>query len=443
MGLTKSEAKELSERVLGMCRADEASVSVGNSSSLNLRFANNDITTNGALESTGVHLTVSFGKRSASVSVTQIDEATLREAVSKAESMAKLAPENPEHMPLLGPAEFAQAITYSERTAKAGPAEMAAWVRPVIEHARGAGILAAGFLERGVNAGVQANSAGLFVHSESTSVGFSMTARTTEGEGSGWASTQVTDAGELALGPVGERAVLKALASRDAGAMDAGRVTVILEPAAARDMVGLLTWSLGRRTVDEGRSFLNQLTGKKDPVGEALFGNRATVYSDPLDGGAPCATNAGGLPRERTAWIEDGVLRNLSVNRFWAKKQGIEPMPGPGNLIMPGDGKETEDLIKSVDHGVLITRLWYLRMVQPQSLLYTGLTRDGTFRIENGKVGEAVNNFRFNESPVNVLRNLVASGLPERVLGSESRMPARIPALVVEDFNLSSVSQAS
>jgi predicted Zn-dependent protease len=386
---------------------------------------------------------VSFGKRSASVSVTQTDDETLRDAVSRAEVMAKLAPENPEHMPPLGPAAFDESIAYAEGTAQAGPAEMARWVRPVIEHARGAGVSAAGYLERGVSAGALANSAGLFVYQRSTTVGFSMTARTAEGEGSGWASTQLTDADELDLEPVGERAVAKALASRNAGVMEAGRVTVVLEPAAARDLVGLLMWSLGRRTVDEGRSFLNELTDGKEVIGEALFGDRATIYSDPLDAGAPCGTQAGGLPLKRTMWVEDGVLRNLSVGRFWAKKQGIEAMPGAGNLIMPGEGKSLEELIRGVDHGVLITRLWYLRMVQPQSLLYTGLTRDGTFRIEDGEVGGAVNNFRFNESPVNVLRNLVASGEPERVLGSESRMPARIPALVVEDFNLSSVSQAS
>ena len=129
----------------------------------------------------------------------------------------------------------------------------------------------------------------------------------------------------------------------------------------------------------------------------------------------------------------------MPVGRFWAQQQGIAPQPWPGNLIMPGDGKSLDELIAGVEDGVLITRLWYLRMVQPESLLYTGLTRDGTFAIKDGKIAGPVKNFRFNETPVNVLKNLVASGAPERVLGSESQMPMYVPPLVVGNFNLSSV----
>ena len=133
----------------------------------------------------------------------------------------------------------------------------------------------------------------------------------------------------------------------------------------------------------------------------------------------------------------------MPVGRFWAQQQGIAPQPWPGNLIMPGDGKSLDELIAGVEDGVLITRLWYLRMVQPESLLYTGLTRDGTFAIKDGKIAGPVKNFRFNETPLNVLKNLVASGAPERVLGSESQMPMYVPPLVVGNFNLSSVSDAS
>ncbi|MEM7144980.1 MAG: TldD/PmbA family protein [Verrucomicrobiota bacterium] len=426
-----------------MCDADEATVSVGHADRLNVRFANNDVTTNGSVESVSVHLTVSYGKRSASITVTETGTKALEDAVETVQAMAKLAPENPEHMPLSGPREFAEAKTYVVRTAEAGAPEMMAWVRPVVERARNAGVTGAGFIERGVRAGALANSAGLFAYDRATSVSFSMTARTREGKGSGWASTQVTDAGELDLEPVGWRAIEKAMASSEPASMEAGRVTVVLEPAAVRDLVSLLSWGLTRRPVDEGRSFLNELAGDEAPLGKELFGSKATIYSDPLDRRVPCATHVGGVPRERTEWVGDGVLRNLSVNRFWAKEQGIDPLPSPGNLIVPGEGKSLTDLIGSVDKGVLITRLWYLRMVQPQSLLYTGLTRDGTFRIEDGEVKEAVNNFRFNESPVNVLRNLVVTGVPERVMGSEGRMAMLVPAMVVEDFNLSSVSEAS
>ncbi len=439
-----SETESLCSKILGLVKADASELYVSDSEDLLLRSANNDITSNGLIDRISISLSVSFGKRSASISVNQTDDETLRAAVAKVEAMAKLAPEDPEHLPPVEPGTYATPLTWSDATAAMTPEEALAQLRPVIEAARTAGVDSAGYLERSVNGSAYANSRGVFIFERSTSVGFSLTARTAAGRGSGWASTQVTDAGALDLGPVGERAIAKALASRDAIERPAGRSTVVLEAAAARDLLGLLSWGLDRRDFDEGRSFLNGLVKEgEDPIGKALFGERATVFSDPLYAAAPSGIHQSGLPLERTTWIENGVLKNLPVGRFWAQQQGIAPQPWPGNLIMPGEGKSLDELIAGVEDGVLITRLWYLRMVQPESLLYTGLTRDGTFAIKDGKIAGPVKNFRFNETPVNVLRNIVASGSPERVLGSESRMPMHVPPLVVENFNLSSVSDAS
>jgi predicted Zn-dependent protease len=439
-----SETESLCSKILGLVKADAAELYVSDSEDLLLRSANNDITSNGLIDRISISLSVSFGKRSASISVNQTDDKTLRAAIAKVEAMAKLAPEDPEHLPPVEPGSYATPLTWSDATAAMTPEEALAQLRPVIEAARAAGVDSAGYLERSVNGSAYANSRGVFIHERSTGVGFSMTARTAAGRGSGWASTQVTDAGALDLGPVGERAIAKALASRDAIERPAGRTTVVLEAAAARDLLGLLSWGLDRRDFDEGRSFLNGLVKEgEDPIGKSLFGERATVFSDPLYAAAPSGIHQSGLPLERTAWIENGVLKNLPVGRFWAQQKGIAPQPWPGNLIMPGEGKSLDELIAGVEDGVLITRLWYLRMVQPESLLYTGLTRDGTFAIKDGKIAGPVKNFRFNETPVNVLKNIVASGTPERVLGSESRMPMHVPPLVVENFNLSSVSDAS
>ncbi len=444
MGLTRAETESLSEKILGLVKADDAELWISDNEDLQLRYANNDITSNGMIDRFSVNLSVSFGKRSASISINQADDATLRDAVDRVQTMARLAPEDPEHLPPVEPATYAEPLTFSEATAGLTPEEALARVRPVIERARGAGVDSAGYLERSVSASALANSRGLFVYQRATQVGFSLTARTAEGAGSGWASTQVTDAGNLDLAPVGERAIAKALASRNPQERPPGRTTVILEPAAVRDLIGLLAWSLDRRDFDEGRSFLNGLVAEgEDPVGRALFGSRANLISDPLFAPAPCPTHSHGLPVSRKGWIENGVLNDLSVGRYRAGTQGIAPQPGPGNLIIPGEDRSMEELIASVEDGVLITRLWYLRMVQPQTLLYTGLTRDGTFAIRNGEIAGPVKNFRFNESPVNVLRNLVTSGQPARVLGSESAMPVHAPPMVVADFNLSSVSEAS
>ena len=388
-------------------------------------------------------VTVSFGRRSATVNFNQVDAQTLSASVARAEAMAKLAPENPEYMPPPSASEFDEPVTFSERTAAAGPGALADWIRPVIEASREAGVVGAGFLSRKAGGNALANSNGLFTYQRQTTCGFSMTARTRDGAGSGWASTEVTSTDDFDPDRVARRAIQKAVDSKKPVELTAGRRTVLLEPAAVRDLVSLLVWKLVRRRVDEKRSFLNQLSEKEVPIGESLFGTSASIASDPLDWTVPCATHSYGQPLKRTAWIENGVLRNLHVGRFWAKKTGIDPLPGPGNIIFSGGTTAMEKLMSAIDDGVLITRLWYIRMVKPQSLLYTGLTRDGTFRIENGSVSGPVKNFRFNESPVNLLRQMIASGIPQRVLSGEWSVPMSVPPLIVGDFNLSSISDAS
>lgn len=443
MDLTEDQARDIARRVLDRVRADHATVQIGAGRSLNVRFANNEPTSNAIGSDLRVSIDVSFGLRSASVSLTQADDASLAEAVRRAEAMARLAPEDPEHLPPPAPAEFDPPACHAEATAEVGPGTLAQWLRPAVECSREAGTDSAGYLACSAGSTTLAASTGLFVHQRSTGVSFSMTARTREGQGSGWASTQATDAGGLDLEPIARRAIGKALDSRHPAPLEPGRRTVLLESAAVRDLVGLLLWSLDRRSFDEKRSFLNRLVPEGEVIGQALFGGKTTLWTDPLDPRVPSLTMSGGLPLRRLPWIEDGVLRNLPVSRYWAKKQGLAPVPWGANVLLAGEGRSREELIASIDDGVLITRLWYLRQVDPRTLLYTGLTRDGTFRIEKGRITGPVGNFRFNESPVNVLRHLLASGAPERVLGSESQSPALVPPLVVEGFNLSSMSQAS
>jgi predicted Zn-dependent protease len=346
-------------------------------------------------------------------------------------------------MPPLPTASFPAPLTFAEATAAATPDDALRWVRPVIEAARAAGVESAGYLQKSIGTSALANSNGLFVAQRQTTAGFSMTARTRDG-GSGWASTQVTDTTGLNLAPIGERAIQKARDSRHPQERPPGHTTVLLEPAAVRDLISLLVWGLDRREFDEGRSFLNSLVKPgENSIGQTLFGPKGNLLSDPLYAPAPCFTHSGGEALTRTPWIENGVLKHLVTGRFWAKSKGLPSQPIPGNLIIPGEGQSREALLSQIKDGVLITRLWYLRMVRPESLLYTGLTRDGTFAIKDGAIAGPVKNFRFNESPVNVLKNLIASGTPERCLGSESEEPAHVPPMVVEGFHLSSVSDAA
>lgn len=172
-------------------------------------------------------------------------------------------------------------------------------------------------------------------------------------------------------------------------------------------------------------------------LGEQLFNEQVTIYSDPFNPELPSATwNGDGLPQEKTTWIDKGVVKNLSYSRYWAQQKNVKPVPGPGRVIMEGGTASLEDLIKSTEKGILVTRFWYIRMVDPQTLLLTGLTRDGTFYIENGKIMFPVKNFRFNESPIIMLNNVEALGKPQRSGGMI------VPPMKIRDFTFSSLSDA-
>ena len=193
---------------------------------------------------------------------------------------------------------------------------------------------------------------------------------------------------------------------------------------------------MNARSADEGRSFLAK-EGGGTKLGEKIVDERVTIYSDPLDSRVPASTWSGnGLPNPKRVWLEKGVVKNLFYNRYWAQKQGVDPVPFPSNGMMEGTDTSLQELIASTERGILVTRLWYIRTVDPQTLLYTGLTRDGTFYIENGRIKYPIKNMRFNESPVIMLNNLEAIGKPERVGGN------LIPPLKIRDFTFTSLSDA-
>jgi len=174
-----------------------------------------------------------------------------------------------------------------------------------------------------------------------------------------------------------------------------------------------------------------------------LVDERVNIYSDPFHPEMPTSTWSGdGRPQEKINWIENGVIKNLFYSRYWAQKKGIKAIPQPDAMIMAGTEQSLEDLIKSTEKGILVTRLWYIRSVDPQTVLLTGLTRDGTFYIENGEIKFPVKNFRFNESPIIMLNNLEALGKPERTVSGESNINALIPPMKIRDFTFSSLSDA-
>jgi predicted Zn-dependent protease len=288
-----------------------------------------------------------------------------------------------------------------------------------------------------------ANSAGLFVHEPHTGAELTVTARNRAGTWSGWAGVSETRFGRLDAARLGRRAIDKAAHPGTPARLDPGKYTVILEPSAVSDFVGFLLWFMNGRTADEGRSFFSRKDGG-NAIGEKIFHDDVSIYSDPADPVAPEAIfGDDGLPGERVDWVANGVVRNLTYPRFWAQRKGRAPVPRPHSFVMAGGTTSVDDMIRAVKRGVLVTRLWYIRVVDPQRLLLTGLTRDGNFLIEDGRIVGPAINFRFNESPAALLGNVLAIGRSERTRGGEMEGGASsVPPLLVKDFNFSSPSEA-
>jgi predicted Zn-dependent protease len=318
-------------------------------------------------------------------------------------------------------------------------------VAPALRQAKEAGVVAAGFIDTAASTIAIVNTRGLYAEHTATGAAHTMTMRAADGSSSGWAGGEATAIERIDSEGLARTAVEKCLGGREARELEPGRYTVILEPTAAGMLLLRLLGHLDARAADEGRSFFSK-PGGGNRIGEALFAERVTIESDPADASAQAAPfDREGLPRARVRWIERGVVRALGRSRYWARERGGEPIADPGNLVFSGGGQSLADLIASTERAVLITRFWYIRALNPRTMSYTGLTRDGTFLVENGRIAAAVNNFRFNQSLADLLRAVDAVGASTRVVateGSSLGMPLVAPALRVRDFHLSSRSDA-
>jgi len=441
--LTQDEARTLLTKVLSYSKADECQVSIGGGDGGNIRYARNSVSTSGETSSTQVVVASTFGKKQGITTINEYDDASLEKAVRRAETIAQLAPENPEHMPLLGPQTYQPAAkTFDAGTAAISTKLRADWVEKSLGIAQDSKVTAAGYIENSANFSALMNSKGLFAYSTGTNVNYSVTMRTGDGTGSGYASGGYNNVADMDVAAGSKVAAWKAAKSGGAKALEPGKYTVVLEPAAGIVLLENLYGGLDARSADEGRSFLS-LPGGKTKLGEKLVDEQVNIYSDPWNAQMPTGYyNGEGLPQEKRSWIEKGLVKNLTYSRYWAQKKGVQPVPFPDGFIMTGGNASLEDLIKGTEKGILVTRLWYIRAVDPQTLLYTGLTRDGTFYIENGEVKYPVKNFRFNESPIIMLNNLEALGRPERTVSGEGGGSAMIPPMRVKDFTFTSLSDA-
>jgi len=436
--LTSAEAQDLIARTLKFSKADAIRVNVGSTRESNVRFAANQMSTAGLSSTTTIRIQSVFGKRKASAVTNSRTDEGLKRAVEQSEALARLAPEDPEYLGELGPQQYRPVAAWFDATASLPADERAKAALSALGPARaGNDLTVAGFLVTRARSTAIGSNAGLFAYHRNTDANYSLTARTNDGTGSGWAAASENDWSKLDFAAVARRAIDKARASRNPTALEPGRYTVVLEPDATSDLIPLMANALQARSAEEGRSAFTK-AGGQTKVGERIVDERVTLVSDPADPLILASPfDAEGMPLARQTWIERGVLKQLAYSRFWAKKQGKTPTGGANSLRLEGGTQTLDEIIATTQRGILVTHCWYIRAVDQRTLVYTGLTRDGTFLIENGKIARAIKNFRFNESPLFMLNNLDAIGRPVRTSAGVA-----MPALRVRDFSFTSLSDA-
>ena len=464
MGWTRQQAKALADQILSYSKARECEVALEELRAGYTRFAANDITTSGTSRTLNISVTSRDGRRSGTSHASDNDPSVLKSTVRRSEELMEASSEDNEYVEGLEPQKYPEIRAFYEETDNASAKDRAAGVKKAIDLSRSKGLEASGFLETISRWDAIANKKKNFGFHASTTTRFSNTMRTADGTGSGWAGTAGPRFGQIPTQALVERAARKAETSAGARDLAPGKYPVILEPAAVADLMGSLIQAMSRRAADEGRSFMSK-SGGGNRIGEKLFADAVTIRSDPFDprvpgrpwsgGGGGAGGRGGGLgfggfgqnagagePVRKVTWIEKGVVKTLSVDHHWAAKTKTPPIPFPGSLIMSGGSGSVEDLVAQTERGLLITHFFYIRTVNPQSVALTGLTRDGVWLVENGKIVHAVNNFRFNESPVNLLKNVDALSEAIPTAGGFGGGGMVVPGVRAKEFTFTSKSDA-
>lgn len=450
MLLTEQEAKALTDKILSYVKGSDASANVSSDKYSHVRFAHNNFTTSGQRISRGANVTVWVDGKRGSSSTNDLEDASLKAMVEQAEKIAALAPVDREYMPTLGTQAYKPTPGYVEATANLSLTDRARTIGNILADFEKNKVLGAGFHQARAQAGGSATKNGNFNFDRTTSVSLSVSARNPEGTSSGYFLRSHYDISKLDTKRIAGEAIRKALAGNNAKAIDPGVYTVVMEPQAVADILGGLGFGFDARSAEEGRSPYS-LPGGKTKLGQQIFDERINVYSDPWNESVPGSQSAqGGIPSQKIYLVKNGVLENLIYSRFWAKQKSKEPTPGPVNTIFESSAKPAtmEEMIASTQRGILITRFWYIRGTDQRTASSTGLTRDGLWMIENGKITYPVKNFRFNQSVVQMLApgNVEMIGASERVGGSEGGGGggggSLLPALKLKAFNFTSQSEA-
>jgi predicted Zn-dependent protease len=441
--LTRDEALKICEAVLSHAKAggaEDASVALQSSVESHARFADNRITTSGRSDDLDITATVWVGKRRGAVTGNDSAGPALKRLADEAVEIARISPVHREYLPTLGAVEYAESRGFADATAEIDVKARAAAVEAVLAACRAAKVIGAGFHTARASATAAATANGNRRYFRSSEAGLSVTARSADGTGSGYYSGDHFDLARLDTKRIAEQAVEKAVRSQAPKPIEPGTYPVILEPQAVSDLMGFLTNSFDARTADEGRSAFSAKDGKTR-LGEKLFNERINLYSDPMHTEMPAVPSTNeGIPATRLSLVTGGVLETLQYSRFWAQERKQQPTAGPVNYIMESTQPPTSvaDMIKGMSRGLVISRFWYVRLVDPRTIILTGLTRDGLWWVENGQVRHPVRNLRFNQSVLAMLApwNVEAIGTPQRL------SPFMVPAMKLAAFTFTSISDA-
>ncbi len=441
MLINKKEAKEITEKILSYVKADDATVSVSTNKRSHLRFARNAFLTSGNTVGRGADITVWIDKKRGSSSTSSLDDESLKAMVEEAEKIARISPVDRQYLPTLGAQTYKNSNGYAESTANISLKNRARQVSEIVKRSARESVISAGFHDTRTSAGGFATKNGNFGYNKSTVASLSITARTPDGKSSGYFQRSHFDIDRLDTERIARESIRKAADGRGARTIKPGVYPVILEPQAVGDLLGRLRFQFDARRAEEGRSPFSA-PNRKTKLGQKVFDTKINIYSDPWNSKIPASPVAqGGLPAEKVYLVKEGVLENLIYSRFWAKRRNMQPTPGPVNTIVDSSAKTfaLEKMIAETKKALLIGRFWYIRTTDARTASVTGLTRDGVWMIENGKIAYPVKNFRFNQSLIGMIArgNVEMVGSPERV-GNGTLMPA----LRLREFNFTSQSEA-
>jgi predicted Zn-dependent protease len=432
----RDEFRRLADVALEAARADHVFVSLRDTAGGTTRFARNQIVQNVHTREHVLTVTAAFGRQAGTTSTTDLSARAVAAAVRRAEEIARVSPADPEHLPPLPPQEYPERHAFDAPTAAAGPSRLLDETRAAIDLCAAEGLEAAGITAAYASSVGVAADTGLFAHELRTRAEFSLTA--TAADSSGWVKSADRSLDRLGVAERTRVAIDKAKRSAGPIEVPAGRHTVILEPAAVAGLLGPLLSELDAKSYHRGTSPVRGKLGK--PVIDRRLSLRNAPRRPELLGGA---FDGSGLPGDEAMWIDAGVLVRLAYDRFTAKEHGVAPTYRPDAPLLEGTeprAGSVDDLVKETERGILVTNFWYIRYVNPTDLTLTGMTRDGTFLVEDGEVKAGLINFRWHESPLAALNRVEAYTPPADAITSE-RAKMLLPALKLREFNFSSVTR--